>query len=135
MIRSIPALPVRNMMDAVECYTRRFGFLVHHLEAGFCILLRDAVELHLWESADESWKERLQTHPEQPVSSGAESFIAGTSSCRIEVSGIDALFALYKESEVLYNAATEVRSMPWGAREFPTLDNCGNLLTFFERER
>ena len=47
----------------------------------------DAV-LNLWESSDESWRERDDLR-DRPVCSGAESFIAGTASCRIMVDEVD----------------------------------------------
>ena len=65
--------------------------------------------------------------------SGAESFIAGTASCRIEVTGIDELFAEYKASGVLYDTDTKVEKESWGFRDLATLDLERNLLTFYER--
>jgi hypothetical protein len=63
---------------------------------------------------------------------GAESFLAGTASCRIEVQGIDELFEEYKKQELIYNSNTKVEEQPWGDREFPALDHHRNLLTFYE---
>ncbi len=78
---TIPALPVRDMTVAVECYRDRFGFTVLHQDGGFAVLIRDDAEVHLWESSDETWRGRQSA--DSPVCSGAESFIAGTASCRI----------------------------------------------------
>ena len=131
LLRSIPALPVQNMQQAVAFYRDRLGFLPRHQAPGFAILVRDEVELHLWEASDEAWRSRAMLSA-RPVVSGAESFIAGTASCRIQVHGIDRLFAEYAARGVLYGPDTVVESTPWGDREFPALDHERNLLTFFE---
>src|SRR3954469_14902055 len=89
--RTIPALPVRDVAAAVERYRERFGFDAPHVEGGFALLRRDDAELHLWAASDEEWRTREDLR-QRPVCSGAESFIAGTASCRIEVEGVDALF-------------------------------------------
>jgi len=131
MKKTIPALPVQDMKQSIEFYTARMGFTVRHQDEGFCILVRDAVEIHLWKSADKSWQSRpgLVTNP---ICSGAESFLAGTASCRIEVEGIDELFEEYKKQGVIYSPNTVVETQPWGDREFPALDHHRNLLTFYE---
>lgn len=118
---------------AAAFYRERLGFSVRHEENCFAILTRDDVEIHLWAASNHSWKNRTSSLPSEAVVSGAESFIAGTASCRIEVRGIDELFAEYKERGVLYGSDTTVEAQPWGTREFPALDLERNLLTFFER--
>lgn len=133
LIRSIPALPVRSIRPATEFYRDRLGFDVGHQDDTFAIVTRDGVELHLWAARDESWRHRAPGSWSRPVVSGAESFIAGTASCRIEVQGIDALYDEYRSSDVLYDADTQIEHQPWGAREFPVLDLERNLLTFYER--
>ena len=80
LAQTIPALPVRDVSRAVEFYRDRLGFDVLHDDAGFAVLRRDQAEVHLWQAGDESWRERLPS--DRPVASGAESFIAGTASCR-----------------------------------------------------
>jgi hypothetical protein len=71
----------------------------------------------------------------QPISSGAESFLAGTASCRIEVTDVDALFDELSDANVLHPVARDgVTTTEVGTREFATLDLDGNLLTFFRRE-
>ena len=70
---------------------------------------------------------------EQPVRSGAESFIAGTASCRIAAEGVDELYEEMRESDVLHPASKdEVENTDFGTREFATLDLDGNLVTFFQ---
>ena len=81
---------------------------------------------------DRSWKNEGLALVADPICSGAESFLAGTASCRIEVQGIDELYEEYKKQGVIYDAETVVEGQPWGDREFPALDLHRNLLTFYE---
>jgi uncharacterized glyoxalase superfamily protein PhnB len=129
--RTIPALPVRNVGEAVAYYGDRFGFDAPHETGDFAVLMRDDAVLHLWGATDDDWRSRedLDRHP---ICSGAESFLAGTASCRIEVSDIDALFAELQSTGVLHDVSrTGVTATDFGTREFATLDSDGNLLTFF----
>jgi catechol 2,3-dioxygenase-like lactoylglutathione lyase family enzyme len=129
--QTIPAMPVRNAAAGVAFYRDRLSFDVLHHEGGFAVLKRDEAVLHLWEAGDDSWRERAAA--EQPVISGAESFIAGTASCRIKVEGVDELFAQMRESGVLHPVSSNgVTDTDFGTREFVTLDLDGNLLTFFQ---
>ena len=92
---------------------------------------RDDPVLHLWESSDEAWRERFDFR-EHPVSSGAETFIAGTASCRIMAEGIDELYAELRSQGVLHTVSKDgLNETDFGTREFATLDLDGNLLTFF----
>ena len=130
LTQTIPALPVRDAARAVEFYRDRLGFEVLHHDGGFAVMRRDDAVLHLWEASDESWRERDLL--ERPVRSGAESFIAGTASCRVAAEDVDALFDEYRSSDVLHPVSREgVADTDFGTREFATLDADGNLLTFF----
>jgi catechol 2,3-dioxygenase-like lactoylglutathione lyase family enzyme len=129
--RTIPALPVRDVRAAVAYYRARFGFEAAHETGDFAVLGRDDAVLHLWGATDDDWHSRddLDRHP---ICSGAESFLAGTASCRIEVSDVDALFAELQSAEVLHDVSRAgVTATDFGTREFATLDTDGNLLTFF----
>ena len=106
---AIPALPVRDIEAAAPFYRNRLGFAVAYQDEGFAALTRDRVELHLWEASDGSWRSRPSI--ENPVRSGAESFIAGMASCRVSRGGLT-----YTD---------------FGTREFAAGDLDGNLLTFF----
>lgn len=132
LLRSIPALPVKNVSEAADFYRDRMGFTVGYVDEHFGILTREEVELHLWAASDETWARRGDG-TSHPVVSGAETFLAGTASCRIEVRGIDDLYAEMKGSGVLYGPDTIIETTPWRTREFPTLDLERNLLTFYER--
>ena len=129
--QTIPALPVRDAARAVDFYRDKLGFEVIHQDAGFAVLRRDGAELHLWQAGDEDWRRRVVG--DSPVRSGAESFIAGTASCRIVASDVDELFAEYQPKGVLHPVSQAgVADSDFGTREFATLDLDGNLLTFFK---
>jgi catechol 2,3-dioxygenase-like lactoylglutathione lyase family enzyme len=117
----------------VALYRERLGFEAPHVEDGFALLQRDGAEIHLWAASDDDWRTRAD-FAETPVCSGAESFIAGTASCRIEVGDVDALFEELRSADVLHGTSTDgPAATEWGTREFHVLDGDGNLLTFYAR--
>ena len=129
--RTIPALPVRDIAAAAAGYRERFGFETRHESEGFAVLVRDDAALHLWAANDEHWRSRDDL-AERPVCSGAESFLAGTASCRIEVADIDALQAELAAAGVLHSPEHgQVSETDHGTREFNAVDTDGNLLTFY----
>ena len=129
--QTIPALPVREVEAAVGFYRDRLGFEVLHQDDGFAVLGRGDAVVHLWQAGDESWRERGSL--EQPVRSGAESFLAGTASCRVLVDGVDELYEELSPQDVLHPVSRDgVTTTDFGSREFATLDADGNLITFFE---
>jgi catechol 2,3-dioxygenase-like lactoylglutathione lyase family enzyme len=129
--QTIPALPARDAAAAVDFYRDRLGFEVLHHDGGFAVLQRDEAVLHIWEASDESWHERDSL--ERPVRSGAESFIAGTASCRILVEGVDELYGELRKRDVLHPVSKDgAEDTDFGTREFATLDLDGNLVTFFQ---
>lgn len=91
--------------------------------------------MHLSAASDQSWKERAELAG-RPVCRGAESFIAGTASCRIEVDHVDELYAEMAAAAVLHPGDLgSAGDTAWGTREFAALDLEGNLLTFHQRQR
>ena len=131
LTQTIPALPVRDMAQAVAFYRDRLGFEVLHHDGGFAVLCRDEAVLHLWESSDETWRERADV-ARRPVCTGAESFIAGTASCRIMTEGVDELYEELRAQDVLHPVSRGgVDDTDFGTREFAALDLDGNLVTFF----
>jgi catechol 2,3-dioxygenase-like lactoylglutathione lyase family enzyme len=130
MLQAIPALPVRDMAKSVEFYRDTLGFEVLHRETAFAILRRDAVDLHLWAAHDEGW--RAREGAAAPVVSGAESFIAGTASCRVAVQGVDELHRVLSPLGILHPNAP-LRDQCYGTREFGVLDPDRNVVAFFER--
>ena len=129
--QTIPAMPVRDMLAAVAFSRDRLGFEVLHQDGGFAVLSRDEAVVHLWEASDESWREEIVA--DKPVRSGAESFIAGTASFRVQVTGVDDLYTELRDADVLHPVSKDgVDDTDFGTREFATLDPDGNLITFFE---
>jgi catechol 2,3-dioxygenase-like lactoylglutathione lyase family enzyme len=124
-------MPVHVMSAAVAFYRDCLGFEVLHHEGSFAVMVRDEAVVHLWEASDETWRQRASD--ESPVVSGAESFIAGTASCRVRVEGVDELYAELRDKDVLHPVSQDgVGNTDFGTREFATLDLDGNLLAFFE---
>lgn len=129
LLLAIPALPVQSVAQSAIFYREQLGFIPRHEDTDFAIVVRDAVEIHLWEASDERWQDR---NGPSPVVSGAESFIAGTASCRIQVTGVDDLYREFQPRGVLHSNA-QLEDQPWGSREFAVVDLDNNLITFFER--
>jgi catechol 2,3-dioxygenase-like lactoylglutathione lyase family enzyme len=131
--RTVPALPVRDMPAATAFYETRYGFDVIHADEDFARLNRDDAQIHLWLADDTGWRNRTD-FAAQPVRSGAEDFIAGTASCRIDVDSADEVFAEMQAAGVLHHThGGGPKDTAWGTREVDTLDLDGNLLTFVER--
>jgi uncharacterized glyoxalase superfamily protein PhnB len=129
--RTVPALPVRDVPAAVAHYRERFGFDAPHATDDFAVMTRDDAVVNLWGASDETWRAR-EPLADRPVRSGAESFLAGTASCRIEVADVDALFEELQAADVIHPASKDgVGTTDFGTREFATLDLDGNLLSFF----
>ncbi|HEX8510592.1 MAG TPA: VOC family protein [Propionibacteriaceae bacterium] len=133
---AIPALPVADIAAATGFYTQRLGFTVVHKSPDFAIVARDHCTLHLWLADDRSWPDRRDLS-RRPIRSGAESFLAGTASCRIEVPEAAALHALSDEmrtAQTLHRASRDgVTSTDYGHLELHVSDRDGNLLSFFTR--
>lgn len=130
MLSATPVLPVRSMARSLDFYRGKLGFTVIHEEESYVVLRRDDAGIHLWLAADESWRER-GAGASSPVVSGAESFIAGTSGCRVAVEGVDALHAAIQPLGILHPNAP-LRDQWWGSREFGVLDPDNNLITFYQ---
>jgi catechol 2,3-dioxygenase-like lactoylglutathione lyase family enzyme len=126
---TIPALPSAEVDRSVAFYRDLLGFEVVHQEDGFASLRRDDATLHLWGATDEGWREQLD--PATPVRSGAESFIAGTASCRVAVEGVDELYEQCVASGIVHPNGG-LAEQPWGSREFTILDPDRNCITFFQ---
>ena len=93
---------------------------------GVCRARADEAVLHLWQAGDEAARAVIL---ERPVRSGAESFIAGTASCRHPVRAATSCFAS-SPPEVLHPVAKDGCERPdFGSREFATLDLDGNLVS------
>ena len=133
LTQTIPAMPVRDMTAAVAFYESKLGFEALHRDGGFAVLGRDDAVVHLWESSDEAWRQSMD--PDKPVCSGAESFIAGTASFRVNVDSRDSVDELYDElgkADVLHPVSKDgVEDTDVGTHEFSALDLDRNLIGFF----
>ena len=111
----------------------KLGHETLHHDCGFAVLRRDDAVVHLWEASDDSWRERGSV--EQPVRSGAESFIAGTASFRVELdgaTGVDELYEELRRADVLHPVSKDgVDDTDFGTHEFSALDLDGNLIGFY----
>ncbi|HZG95514.1 MAG TPA: VOC family protein [Mycobacteriales bacterium] len=118
-LAAVPALPVSDERRAVAFWTGVLGFTeLMDGDRGLGILRRDAVEVHVW-VADGS-------------APGAERHLAGSASCRLRVTGIDALYERCLRAGVVHPNAP-LADKPWGTREFGVLDPDGNLIGLYER--
>jgi uncharacterized glyoxalase superfamily protein PhnB len=117
-VSAVPALPISDERRAVTFYVDVLGFVeLLHAGKGLGILRRDDVELHLW-VADGSGR-------------GAERHLAGSASCRIQVTGIEALYDACVRHGVVHPNAPLLDQW-WGTREFGVVDPDGNLIGLFE---
>nr|WP_298935558.1 VOC family protein [uncultured Dyadobacter sp.] len=87
MKKTTPALPVQNIEASVKFYSEKLGFTAPYYDDGFAKVVWDEIEIHLWASSDESWKNKGISLAGDQICSGGESFLAGTASCRIQVPG------------------------------------------------
>jgi catechol 2,3-dioxygenase-like lactoylglutathione lyase family enzyme len=119
LLAAVPALPVSDERRAVTFFEASLGFTeLRQGGVGLGILRRDAVEIHLWVPDGRS--------------QGAERYLAGSASCRIEVAGVDELYDACARSGVVHPNA-RLAATSWDTREFGVLDPDHNLITFFER--
>ena len=128
--RAIPVLPVRSIEAAIGYY-EKLGFVARHKAEDFAILRRDGIDLHLTRLNDTAWHHRAD-FARRPVVTGAESFLSGTASCRIQVQDLDGLFGELREAGAL-SPRSELRDQPWRERDFTVFDPDGNAVSFFER--
>jgi len=129
LLPAIPALPVRDVAKSIPFYRDVLGLSIRHHNTGFAIFQRDAIEIHVWQANDETWRTRRNG---TPIISGAESFISGMASCRIAVSGVDKLYSHLQQQGIVHPRG-QMRNTDDGTREFGVTDPDNNLITFFER--
>lgn len=118
-LAAVPALPVSDERRAVAFLESALGFTeLRHEGEGLGILHRDAVELHVW-VADGS-------------APGTERHLAGSASCRLEVTGVVELYQHCRQLGVVHPDAP-LKNQWWGTREFGVLDPDNNLISLYER--
>jgi hypothetical protein len=109
-ISAVPKLASLNIQRSIAFY-EKLGFIKTALYPDYGIVEQDAIQIHFWLTTD--------------------SAIPKATGCRINVSGIDALFADYSKLGVIH-PNDPLAMKPWGLREFSILDVDGNLVTFAE---
>lgn len=125
---AIPAFPVGDIKRSTAFYADNLGFKIVHEDEMYAVMGRDKIELHLWAATDDAWKTRAQG---KPIESGAESFLAGTTSCRILVDTIEQLYQGCCDRGIVHpNGKLETKW--YGMTEFAILDPDNNLVTFFQ---
>ena len=105
-----PVIPVTDIAKAMDFYRDQLGFIVVFQEGEYAGVTRDDVMLHI----------------DGVVNAGA-----GMVTCRIDMYGVDELFAELDPRGVI-DPAEPIRTMPWGTRQFSVLDCCGNRITFVQ---
>lgn len=109
-----PVLASLDIERTIAFYGLRLGFRRVYADPGvWGIVSRDDVFIHFWACS--------------------EKHIAENTSCRVYVTGVDALFAEMMTQGVVHPNAP-LQTKPWGAREFAVLDEDRNLVTFAERQ-
>lgn len=114
LVRAIPVLPAVDIAAVVAFYQWKLGFSRTFGGSEYAGVARDGVEIHFWKCDD----------PALPKSS----------SCRIEVEGIETLYEECRHAGVVHpNGA--LADKPWGFREFVAVDLYGNAIHFAEPEK
>lgn len=112
MLSAIPVLLSRDVGATAAFYTTKLGFTNVYQDSGFLILQRDDIQLHFTECD--------------------EQHLVDWSSCRVEVEGVDSLYAECSVAGIVHpNSSLE--DTGYGTREFGMLDSQGVLITFFQR--
>ncbi|MBW4472003.1 MAG: VOC family protein [Stenomitos rutilans HA7619-LM2] len=110
-LSTVPMLPAVDIAATIDFYQQKLGFTTDFQSDDYAGLHRGSVQIHLWLSSDRQ--------------------LAENTSCRINVSGIDALYDEYQTQNLIHpNGALATKH--WGLREFAVLDLNGNCLTFAE---
>jgi catechol 2,3-dioxygenase-like lactoylglutathione lyase family enzyme len=88
-VKAIPVLAVSNVPRAVSFFADVLGFDNVLTQTDYGIARRDAVEVHVWAATGAE-------------GSGAEPRLAGTTSCRMQVDGIAALYEQCRARQVVH---------------------------------
>lgn len=109
---AVPTLASLSFEETVRFYGQ-LGFEIEFRDVEVMSLMRDDVRIHFWLTGNRR--------------------VPQSTSCWIEVSGIDALYEAILPLGVLHRKG-QLESKPWGAREFHVVDCHGNLIRFAERQ-
>jgi uncharacterized glyoxalase superfamily protein PhnB len=111
-----PLIPARDVEEGIAFYQRALGFDLFYRDAEpaqFAIVGLEGAKLHLFASQDKH--------------------LADWTSLRIEVEGIEALYARCGEAGCVHPNGS-LGSRPWGTREFSVVDPSGVCVAFVERD-
>ena len=111
LARIAPELPVKDLREALSCYTRELGFEIatQMPDGDYAIVERDGITIHLFEDK-----------------SGACTPVG----IHIFTPDIEELFAEFEERGAQIIQGIERK--PWGTRDFRLKDTFGNELKFTE---
>ena len=110
-----PLIPARDVEEAIGFYRASFGFDLLYRDdtpAQFAIVSQDAARLHLFASQDKH--------------------LADWTSLRIEVDGIDDLYARCREVGCVHPNGL-LGERPWGTREFSIIDPSGVCIALVQK--
>lgn len=107
----VPILPSLDLPRTSAFWQKHFGFAELLIRDDYLILRKDEVSVHFWAC----------TNPEIPRGSGI----------RINTTGVNALFESCSASGIVHSNGT-LEDKPWGTREFPCLDDSGNIVWLVE---
>lgn len=111
-LSATPILASLDIKNSVEFFVSRLGFTAVYVEQDvYGIVTRGKVSVHFWACSDRT--------------------IAEATACRLQVNGIEQLFAHCLAQKIVHPNAP-LTHKPWGTREFGVLDPDGNLVTFYE---
>ena len=108
---AVPVLAVEDLAKSVEFWERNLGFEKAFEFGPYAGVQRGPVEIHLSGAAD-SWSSAPNT-------------------CRIDVQGVDALYAEIEPRGIVKPDET-LQTTSFGMRQFSVLDPSGNRITFAE---
>ena len=112
LLSAVPLLAVADIDRGVAFWRDNLRFDAVYVDGDTAVLKRDDVSLHLWRCADRT--------------------IAQNTACRMQVDGIDQLYAHCRARDIVHpNGALALK--PWGLREFTAIDPQGGAITFFEQ--
>lgn len=110
--RAIPVLASLDLEATQHFYAEQLGFDPIATYPDYAVSARDGVQIHFWLTDDRRFAENT--------------------SCRIDVTGVDALYAELEPRGVVHPNGP-LTEQPWGIKEFAVLDADGNLIKFGER--
>lgn len=110
-----PKLPMRDKAITKAFYLDKLGFKAFGTSDfdGYLMLEKDHIQLHFFEFKDlDPYENYGQVY--------------------IRTDNIDSLYQIFLDDKVRFRSADQLRTKPWGIKEFSLLDPDHNLLTFGE---